>query len=74
MDELKNIELLDCPLCHGPGLLEEENGWCMYVSCLDCGCQTAEVEFHGEKEKLEAARRVASMWNIGKVISFGRGE
>ncbi len=74
MNEWKDIELFDCPLCHGPGLLEEENGWCVYVSCLDCGCQTAEIEFRNEAEKLDAARRAASMWNIGKVISFGRGE
>ena len=41
-----DIELLDCPVCNGPGLLEEENGWCMYVMCLDCGSQTAEIAFH----------------------------
>lgn len=74
MEHLKDIELFDCPLCHGPGLLEEENGWCVYVTCLDCGCQTAEVEFSTEEERINAARQVASMWNIGKVISIGRGE
>ena len=29
-----DIELLDCPVCNGPGLLEEENGWCMYISWM----------------------------------------
>ena len=39
--EFLDINLLDCPVCRGPGLLEEESGWCMYVMCLDCGWQTA---------------------------------
>ena len=37
MDILENLDVFDCPLCGGPGLLEEENGWCVYVTCLDCG-------------------------------------
>ena len=45
MDIRQEIDLLDCPRCQGPALLEEENGWCYYVMCLDCGCHTAEVEF-----------------------------
>ena len=32
------IDLYDCPFCGGAGLLEEENGWCWYVTCMDCGC------------------------------------
>ena len=24
MDDFDNIELFECPLCHGPGLLQEE--------------------------------------------------
>ena len=38
---LDEIELFDCPICHGTGLLEEENGWCLYVSCLDCGSHSS---------------------------------
>jgi len=59
MDILNDIELLDCPICHGAGLLEEENGWCLYVSCLDCGCHTAEVSFKTPEEKLKAAQHAA---------------
>ena len=74
MDILENIELFDCPVCHGPGMLEEVNGWCLYATCLDCGCQTAEVTFNNEEERIKAAEHAAMMWNIGKVISIGRGE
>ena len=42
--------------------------------CLDCGCQTAEVSFNNEEERIKAAEHAAMMWNIGKVISIGRGE
>ena len=37
MDLYHDIDLQDCPLCHGPGIIEEEAGWCLYVTCLDCG-------------------------------------
>ena len=37
--------------CHGPGVLEEEGGWCLYVQCLDCGCHTAELSFRSEEER-----------------------
>lgn len=74
MDQFKDIELLDCPICQGTGLLEEEQGWCVYVTCLDCGAHTAEVPFRNEEEKLQAARQVASTWNIGKVIASTPGE
>ena len=74
MDIHNDIELLDCPICHGAGLLEEENGWCLYVSCLDCGCHTAEVSFNTPEERLKAAQHAATMWNIGKVIPSGPGE
>ena len=47
----EDLELFDCPLCHGPGLLEEENGWCLYVQCLDCGCHTAALSYNSEEER-----------------------
>ncbi len=68
------IELQDCPACGGPGLLEEENGWCWYVMCLDCGAQTAPIEYRGRKDRTEAARKAAHLWNIGKVIRPENGE
>ena len=74
MESLHSIELLDCPLCQGPSLLEEENGWCLYVSCLDCGCHTAELSYSNEEERMAAARHLASTWNVGKVINPGIGE
>ena len=68
MDVFDQIELFDCPQCHGPGLIQEENGWCVYVECLDCACHTAELPFNNALEKLESAKQVATLWNIGKVI------
>ena len=41
MDIHAKYELQDCPYCGGAGLLEEENGWCWYVTCMDCGSHTA---------------------------------
>ena len=72
--EIAMIELEDCPVCRGPGLIEEENGWCIYVTCLDCGSHTAEIPFNNDEEKLDAARRAARTWNMGKVIAMGVGE
>ena len=41
MESYQEIELQECPICGGAGLMEEENGWCFYVACLDCGSHTA---------------------------------
>jgi len=74
MDKIQDIELQDCPYCHGTGLLEEENGWCMSVTCLDCGSQTASFPFNTPEEKVEAARKAAMVWNMGKVIKSNLSE
>jgi len=74
MNPFESIDLQDCPLCHGPGLIQEENGWCLYVECLDCGAHTAELQFSNDDERMEAARRAAHTWNIGKVLSMSPGE
>ena len=74
MDIFEEINLLDCPLCQGPALLEEEDGWCFYVTCLDCGCHTAEAGYKSATERLDAARRAAEIWNMGKVLSSNPGE
>jgi len=71
MDILEHLDVFDCPLCGGPGLLEEENGWCLYVTCLDCGCHTAALPFHSEEERTRVAEQAVSTWNIGKVIAGG---
>ena len=74
MDIYKDIELFDCPICHGTGVLEEENGWCIYVTCLDCGSHTAELPYNSEAERQQMAKQAASTWNMGKVIAATPGE
>ena len=74
MENLNEIELFDCPICHGTGVLEEENGWCLYVTCLDCGAHTAEIPYKTEAQRLDAAKAVARTWNMGKVIAGTPGE
>ena len=74
MDIRQELELQDCPHCGGPGLLEEENGWCWYTMCLDCGAQTAPIPYRSEEDRAEAARQAAHLWNIGKVIRQDNGE
>lgn len=71
---LKEIELQDCPLCRGTGALEDEGGWCFYVSCLDCGAHTAEIPYKTKEERLTAARNASHLWNIGKVLRPDPGE
>ena len=74
MDIHEKIDLQACPYCGGAGLLEEENGWCWYVMCMDCGSQTAAFEYSTEQESEEAARTAAHLWNIGKVVRGDIGE
>ena len=56
-------------ICGGAGLMEEENGWCFYAACLDCGAHTAEIRYERDAERLDAAQRAAHLWNIGKVLT-----
>lgn len=73
MDIFEKIEISDCPLCFGAGILEEEgNGF--YAMCLDCGCQTASVSYKSEEDREDAARRAAYLWDAGKVIKMLQGE
>jgi len=74
MDIVDEIEIFDCPICHGPGVLEDENGWCLYVTCMDCGTHTAEVSYNNAEERIAAAKRIISRWNVGKVIPAGPGD
>lgn len=74
MDIHKEIILEDCPFCGGAGLLEEENGWCWYVTCMDCGSQTAPIEYRDPEQSRKAAEKAAGLWNIGKVIRADLGE
>ena len=43
MDPIYEIELQDCPYCRGTGTVEDEQGWCVYVTCVDCGAQTTQA-------------------------------
>ena len=74
MDIYDEIQLQDCPCCGGAGLLEEENGWCWYVMCMECGAQTGAFEYKKEEDRIEAARKAAHIWNIGKVTKVEPGE
>lgn len=62
------IELEECPCCRGNGMLIHEGGWNVQVECADCGSHTVFVEYEGEAQKAEAEKKVAMLWNIGKVI------
>ncbi|MBQ7346099.1 MAG: Lar family restriction alleviation protein [Oscillospiraceae bacterium] len=68
------IELEECPICRGAGMLMHEGGWSVQVECVDCSAHTVYVEYEDDDEKREAERAVAHLWNIGKVISSERGE
>lgn len=68
------IELEECPACRGTGLIIHEGGWNVQVECADCGAHTVYVEYDTETEKAEAERKVAMLWNIGKVIKSDPGE
>ena len=70
----EELILQDCPFCGGAGLLEEEQGWCWYAACVDCGAQTAAFEYKTPEERPAAARKAAHLWNIGKVMRGGVGE
>ena len=70
----EQLPVQDCPYCGGPGLLEEENGWCWSVTCLDCGAQTAAFSFRSPEERFQAAKNAADLWNMGKVMRSGIGD
>lgn len=74
MDPIYEIELQDCPYCRGTGTVEDEQGWCVYVTCVDCGAQTAHASYESPEERLAAAQQVAHLWNVGKVLNPGVGD
>ena len=69
-----NFILEECPICRGNGMVVHEGGWNVQVECTDCSAHTVYVEYSNEEEKLEAEKRVATLWNIGKVIKINPGE
>lgn len=68
------IELEECPACRGVGMIIHEGGWNVQVECVDCGSHTVFVEYGNDSEKAEAVKKVATLWNIGKVIKINPGE
>ena len=70
----KRTILEDCPFCGGAAILEEENGWCFYVTCVDCGAKTASFSDENENEREKAAETAAHIWNIGKAMRSDNGE
>lgn len=68
------IELQSCPYCGGAAMLEEENGWCWYVMCMECGSQTASIEYKNAESRFGAAEKAAHLWNIGKVLRSANGD
>ena len=79
MDITENIEIHDCPICGGAGLIEAEaQGY--YVACLDCGSYTGTVGFKDESKRLEAAERarqaelaIMPSWYARRVSRSTRG-
>ena len=68
-------ELAPCKVCHEESAyVETEGGWCVYVTCPDCGTHTAFRPFENEEEKKKAEEEVITLWNMGKVIAERRGE
>ena len=68
------ILLEECPICRGAGMIMHEGGWNVQVECVDCSAHTVVVEYANDEEKKQAEQMVAHLWNIGKVVSNGRGE
>ena len=69
-----DIELEECPCCRGNGIIIHEGGWNVQVECADCGSHTVYVDYNNDEEKKEAERKVAMLWNIGKVIKANISE
>ena len=72
MEEM--ILLEEGPVCRGAGMIMHEGGWSVQVECCDCSAHTVYVEYSNDKEKLEAEKQVAMLWNLGKVIKSDVGD
>ena len=74
MEKNNFIELDECPVCRGAGVIMHEGGWNVQVECLDCSAHTVYLEYENEEQKREAELGVARLWNMGKVVKSERGE
>ena len=43
------VEIYECPLCGGAGILEEDCGSSYYVTCLECGCHSVNIDFKSDR-------------------------
>ena len=66
MDLDNLIELGDCPICRGPGIMSHEGGWNVQVECADCSAHTVYVEYNTEEEVETIIK------SIHKVVSYLR--
>ena len=73
MDINPNYELEECPVCRGSGFVVHEGGWNVQVECVDCSAHTVYVGYENDTEKLEAEKKVVTLWNMGKVIKMDSG-
>ena len=73
--EINNQAVLEsCPVCRGAGFVVHEGGWSVQVECMDCSAHTVYVEYSNDQEKANAEKKVAMLWNMGKVIKSDVGE
>ena len=70
---MEEILLEECPICRGAGLVMHEGGWSVQVECTDCSAHTIYVEYDTEEDKVDAEKKVAFLWNMGKVIKQDSG-
>ena len=68
------IELEECPVCRGNGIISHEGGWNVQIECAMCGSHTVYVEYENDEEKKIAEHKVTRLWNLGKVIKTSAGE
>lgn len=74
MEEKPIIELEECPVCRGGGMLIHDGGWNVQVECMDCGAHTVYMEYDTPEQKRHAEAQVIRLWNMGKVIKSEPGE
>ena len=43
-------QIYECPLCGGAGILEEDCGSSYYVTCLECGCHSVNIDFKSDDD------------------------
>ena len=65
--EVKDIELQACPHCGGDGVIEDEGGWCVYVTACCLGKRI--VVMDGLKEVLRQQKAIGNNLNQLAVLA-----